>query len=297
MADALHLLINPAAGRGRAGKRLARMLYHLQQAGLKVALHLTTEPGGIETRARALLVEDVTLLVAGGDGSVHELANAVLAVRPDARIGVIPVGTGNDFAKAAGIPLDCDTATRLLADRLTGGAPLRRVDAGRMNERYFANGAGIGLDATVTRVAHGYAWRIGELVYLAAILRTIATGVPTPSLRITSDELLWDGPLTLANAANGPWVGGMFNIAPAADPTDGMLNLMVAGPVNRRRIIALLPKLVQGKHVDEPEIRHWRVKALTVESEAPVASHLDGEVQPLATRFAIEILPGALHLV
>jgi diacylglycerol kinase (ATP) len=296
MADALHLLINPAAGRGRAGKRLARILVHLQKAGLKAAVHLSTGPGDIEARARALLVEDATLLVAGGDGSVHELANAVLNVRRDARIGVIPVGTGNDFAKAAGIPLDWEAATRLLADRLAGGAPLRRVDAGRMNDRYFANGAGIGLDATVTRVAHSYSWRIGELVYLAAILRTIAAGVPTPRLRITSDELLWDGPLTLANAANGPWVGGMFNIAPSADHADGVLDLLVAGPVDRRRILALLPKLVLGKHVDEPEIRHWRVKSLIVESEAPVASHLDGEVQPLAKRFEIAILPGALNL-
>lgn len=298
MADApLHLLINPAAGRGRAGKRLARILFHLQQAGLKTDVHLSIRPGDLEAKARALLADDVILLVAGGDGSVHELANAVLAVRPEARIGVIPVGTGNDFAKAAGIPLDWETATRLLADRLAGGVRARHVDAGRMNERYFANGAGIGLDAVVTRLANGYAWRIGELVYLVAILRTLAGGVPTPDLRIRSDELLWDGPLTLANAANGPWVGGMFNIAPAADQADGELDLVVAGPVNRRRIVALLPKLVQGRHVDEPEIRHWRVKYLTIESKEPVASHLDGEVQPLATRFEIAVLPGALHLV
>ncbi len=298
MADApLHLLINPAAGRGRAGRRLARILFHLQQAGLRTDVHLSIGPGDLEAKARVLLADDVILLVAGGDGSVHELANAVLAVRPEARIGVIPVGTGNDFAKAAGIPLDWETATRLLADRLAGGVRARSVDAGRMNERYFTNGAGIGLDAVVTRLAHSYAWRIGELVYLVAILRTLADGVPTPDLRIRSDELLWDGPLTLANAANGPWVGGMFNIAPAADHADGELDLLIAGPVNRRRILALLPKLMQGRHVDEPEIRHWRVKSLTIESNEPVASHLDGEVQPLATRFEIAVLPGALHLV
>lgn len=293
----LHLLINPAAGRGRAGKRLARVLQHFQAAGLKPTVHLSNGPGDIEAEARALSHAKVTLLVAGGDGSVHELANGLLAAESEVPFGLIPLGTGNDFAKAAEIPLDWETATRLLADRIASDAPPRRVDAGRMNGRYFANGAGIGFDATVTRIARSYRWPGGDIVYLFAILRAMVNGIATPSLRITNGEELWHAPLTLANMANGPWIGGMFHIAPMADHADGELDLVIAEPMKRRRILRLLPKLMQGTHIDEPEIRHWPVTSLTVDADAPVASHLDGEVQPLATHFEIDTLPGALHLI
>lgn len=294
----LHLLVNPSAGRGRAAKRLSRILQHLQQAGLKPVVHQSTGLGDIEAEARVLAGADGTLLVAGGDGSVHELINGILAAGAATAFGVIPVGTGNDFAKAAEIPLDWETATRLLADRLASNATPRPVDAGRMNGRFFANGAGIGLDATVTRRVLAYRWPGGDMVYLRAILRTLAQGVPAPRLRIQGEELLWDGPLTLANMANGPWIGGMFHIAPGADHADGRLDLTVAAaPLRRRRILELLPKLVKGTHLEEPEIHRWPVTRLTVEADEPVASHLDGEAQPLTTHFEIEILPGALHLV
>ncbi len=293
----LHLLVNPAAGRGRAARRLARILQYLQQAGLKPVVHQSTGTGDIEAEARALAGMDATLLVAGGDGSVHELVNGILTAGATNAFGVIPVGTGNDFAKAAGISLDWETATRLLAERLASASPPRPVDAGRMNGRYFANGAGIGLDAAITRRALAYRWPSGDLLYLRAILRTLAHGVPAPRVTIRSDELLWDGPLTLANTANGAWVGGMFHIAPGADHADGELNLLVAAPVRRRRILQLLPKLAKGTHLAEPEIHHWIVKALIVEADEPLPSHLDGEVQPLTTHFEIEVLPGALRLV
>ena len=145
-----HLIVNPAAGRGRAGKHVPRILELLAQAGVTPELHISDATGDIENLVRSLLASDArTLLIAGGDGSVHEAVNGILGSRSDAAFGVIPVGTGNDFAKAAGIPADWVTATRLLADRLTSNASPRRIDAGRMNERFFANGAGIGFDATV----------------------------------------------------------------------------------------------------------------------------------------------------
>jgi diacylglycerol kinase (ATP) len=292
-----HLLLNPAAGRGRAGKRLQRILGHLRQAGINPVVHESNRAGDLESTARELAADDVTLLVAGGDGSVHELVNGLLAAGAQTPFGVIPAGTGNDFAKAAEIPLDWETATRLLAERVASATPPRRVDAGRMNDRYFANGAGIGFDGTVNRIARSYRRPMGDLVYLLAVMRALADGVATPRMRISSDELLWDAPLTLASIANGRWVGGMFLIAPAADHADGELDLTIAGPVTRRRVLRLLPKLTQGTHVDEPEIRHWQVRQLDIEADAPVASHLDGEVQPLGRHFSIEILPGALRLI
>jgi len=166
-----------------------------------------------------------------------------------------------------------------------------------MNNRYFANGAGIGFDAKVTRVARSYRWPVGDLVYLLAIFRCMVDGIATPTLTIAADGIQWNGPLTLASISNGPWIGGMFHIAPMAVNDDGMLELLIAGPVSRLRICALLPKLVRGAHLGQPEITHASVHRLKIEASAPVPSHLDGEVQELAAHFDIETLPATLDLL
>jgi diacylglycerol kinase (ATP) len=214
----------------------------------------------------------------------------------DATLGVIPSGTGNDFAKAAGITLDWEHATELLAERIAAGGQSRRVDVGKMNDRYFANGAGIGFDARVTRIARSYRVPIGDLVYLLAIFRGMAEGIATPNMRITTGGDVRTGPITLANVASGPWIGGMFNLAPMAKNDDGLFDLLVVAPVSRRRILALLPKLMSGKHMGEQEIAHETVTRILIESDEPVDCHLDGEMQPLQARFEIELLAGALPI-
>ena len=171
------------------------------------------------------------------------------------------------------------------------------MNIGKINNRYFANGAGIGFDAKVTQIARSYRLPVGDLVYLLAILRGMVDGIATPRMRITSGETIWDGPLTLANIANGPWIGGMFHIAPGARNDDGIFDLLIAAPVSRSRIMTLLPKLMSGTHMDEEEIVHEPVRRVIVECSEPVPSHLDGEVQPLQDRFEIELLPHALHLL
>ncbi len=209
----------------------------------------------------------------------------------------MPTGTGNDFAKACDIPLNCEHATRLLADRLAAGQYLKTIDIGTMNDRFFANGAGIGLDAKVTRIARSYRLPIGDLVYLLATFRAMVDGISTPRLQITSVDFSWDGPATLASISNGPWIGGMFHIAPMAKNDDGKLELMIADPVSRRRMMSLLPKLMSGTHIGEADIQHQSLTKMSVVSSEPLASHLDGEVQPLQQRFDLAILPSALHLL
>lgn len=297
-ASELPLLINPTAGRGAAGRRLPRIVELLESAGIDTRVIESTAVGDVETLAGELVHSGCRqLIVTGGDGSVHEAVNGILAGGGDAALGVIPAGTGNDFAKAASITLDWESATRHLADRIVAGGDARRIDLGRMNDRYFANGAGIGLDAKVTKIARSYRVPIGDLVYLLAIFRTMLDDIATPEIRIESDGLDWDGPLTLANVSNGPWIGGMFHIAPMAVNDDGRLELLVAAPVSRLRIMRLLPLLMGGEHMGEPEISHAAVSRARLTASGPVPSHLDGEVQPMQSVFDIEILPGALRLL
>ncbi len=294
----VQLFVNPTAGRGRAGKRLRRIEELLREAGVDFETRLSTGVGDLESQVREAVNQGADrIVVAGGDGSVHEAVNGIMTAEATARLGVIPTGTGNDFAKASEIPLDWEHATALLGDRIAAGADWRRIDVGRMNERFFANGVGIGFDAKVTKVARSYRWPIGDLVYLLALLRCIIDGVITPDMTITSDEMTRSGPITLVNISNGAWVGGMFYIAPMAANDDGKLELLVADPVSRFRTLSLLPKILAGTHVGEKEVSHVGVRRVTIEATAPVPSHLDGEVMPPMTRFEIELLPAALDLL
>lgn len=292
------LFFNPTAARGRAKSRLPTIEKLLRDNSVEPDTHCSTSMGDLEQQIRAAVDSGVErLIVAGGDGSVHEAVNGIMRADKDAALGVIPIGTGNDFAKAANIPLDWQTATRLLADRITSNSAIRRIDVGRMNDRYFGNGVGIGFDAKVSRIAADLSWPIGDLIYLVAVFRAIADGIITPHMKIVADDYTWDGPLTLANISNGPWVGGMFHIAPMADHADGILDLLIVAPVSGPRILRLLPKLMQGSHMNEPEISRVGVRKLQITVSAPVPSHMDGEIMPLGTSFDIEILPGVLALI
>ena len=296
--DTIRLFLNPTAGRGRARRRQAGIVELLQKAGPPLELHQSDAVGHLEEQVRQHVGDGASrIIVAGGDGSVHEAVNGIMHSGNEAALGIVPTGTGNDFAKACNIPLNWEHATRLLADRLAAGQYAKTIDIGTMNDRFFANGAGIGLDAKVTRIARSYRLPIGDLVYLFAIFRAMVDGIATPRLKISSADFSWDGPATLASISNGPWIGGMFHIAPMAKNDDGKFELMIADPVSRRRIMSLLPKLMSGTHLGEAEIQHRSLKELSVVASEPVASHLDGEIQPLQQRFDLALLPGALRLL
>ena len=297
-APPVSLFINPTAGRGRTARRLERITSIFADAGVECRVHGSTAVGHLEDLVLDAVNAGATrVIVVGGDGSIYETVNGILRADDAAALGVIPTGTGNDFAKASGIPLDWEHAAQLLGSRIVANSPARKIDVGKMNGRYFANGAGIGFDAKVTKVARSYSWPIGDLVYLLAIFHCMAEGIATPHLQIEADEHAWSGPVTLANLSNGPWVGGMFHIAPMAQNNDGKLELLIAEPVSRRRLLTLLPKLMRGQHMQEPEISHASVAKVSILASAPVPSHLDGEVQATTSQFTIEILPAALDLL
>ncbi len=297
-ADTIHLFLNPTAGRGRAGKRQPRILELLSRSGTPLECHASRSAGDLESQVLQRVDAGArNIVVAGGDGSIHEAVNGIMRSDNAAALGVIPTGTGNDFAKACDIPLNWEHATELLGDRIAAQAAPRKLDVGRFNERFFANGAGVGFDAKVTRVAQSIRFPMGDLVYLLAVFRTMLGRITTPHLRITAGDYSWEGPITLAAVSNGPWVGSMFHIAPMAVNSDNIMDLLIAKPVTRRRILTLLPKIMNGAHMQEAEIVHQAVTSLTIEAEQPIPSQLDGEVQPMQTSFRITVLPSALDLL
>lgn len=297
-AEPIPLFFNPVAGRGRAGRCIPQVSESLRSLGVNHSLVKSESVGDLEARVLAAAMAGAKkILVAGGDGSIHEAINGILFSGKSVELGIVPIGTGNDIAKACSIPVRWQNAVRQLGERIGNGMPARAIDAGRMNDRFFANGAGIGFDAKVTAIAREIGWRIGHVVYLIAVVKAMLDGVVTPQVSMRFSGQAFEGPITLVNISNGPWIGGLFHIAPQAKNDDGELDLVLAGPVSRLRIIALLPRLMRGSHIRQPEIAHSRITRCRISATAPVPSHLDGEVQPLQTQFNIEVLQGALHLL
>lgn len=292
------IFINPVAGRGRARQYASSIRRLLADGGVDFEEIQSAGVGDIEYKVFAAASAGADrIIVAGGDGSVHEAVNGILRSASQTALAVIPVGTGNDFAKACSIPLHWEEATRGLVDRIGSNVPCRYVDAGRMNDRYFANGAGIGFDAKINHIARSNRLPLGDLVYLIAVFQGVWDGVLTPEIRMRFDTSEYEGPVTLVEICNGASVGGMFHIAPMAKNDDGMLDLVFVEPVGRLRVFALLPRLIRGTHLSAPEVSCETVRSLSLVSAEPVPSHLDGEVQPLQCEFRIELLERALAIL
>jgi YegS/Rv2252/BmrU family lipid kinase len=229
--------------------------------------------------------------VAGGDGTVNEAVNGYVDVaREDQALAVIPLGTGNDFAKMLGLGGDWRGA----CDRMADGRR-RRVDAGRCNGRFFANGIGAGFDAQVALEANGIRWLRGNAVYGVALARTLLLRYATPHARIVHDRGVIENRITMFAAANGTTYGGAFRIAPDADISDGLLDVMVAERLSRAGIIGFIPHVLRGTHVGRAGVSMVRTKRVTVETDEPIVVHADGEIiDRVARRIQVEVLPGAL---
>lgn len=286
------LIINPEAGRGRAG-RLARRI----AGALSLDESQTREskgPGGVRALVEAAIADGhETITVAGGDGTIFEAVNALIASGAQAALGIIAVGTGNDFIKAAGIPLAWREACQLVT---TGRVKL--VDLGRCNELYFANGVGLGLDAEIGRVAQGISWFKGPGVYLAAAFRTLIGGIKAPEVdvRFDSEELVQR--VTLIAVSNGTFYGGLFHIAPDASISDGVLDLVIADHVTRRKAMRLIPRVIRGDHLDDPAVRYVQTRRVHILSRVPLPVQIDGElIEGGLAELDIEVMPKRIRLI
>ena len=292
------VVLNPTAGRGRAAEKVPVIRAMLENAGVDFELVLSTARHDMENRIRDAVLAGTTRVIAGGgDGSIHEACNGILGAGNTAGLGIIPIGTGNDFIKGAGITMDWRRAAIDLIDRIKQDVPARSVDAGRMNDRFFANGAGVGFDAKINYLSQNIRLKIGGIVYLIGVVKGLADGVITTDVSMSYSGGEYTGPVTLANVANGPWIGGVFHIAPMADNADGEFDLIYADPLTRLQVLPLIPKIMRGTHVNTPVVHHRRIRRITIEASAPVPAHMDGEVAPTGTHFEIEVLPGALQLL
>lgn len=291
------VVLNPAAGRGAAARAGRTIRSVLEGAGARCEVALTRGPGdAVELARRAALEGWPAVVAAGGDGTVHEVANGLLRAAdgsPTVPMGIVPVGSGNDFAKLVGAPTEPEAAVR----RLLAAAP-RQVDAGRVGDRFFTNGVGIGLDARVGIEAGKVRWARGIAIYLVALARVLRAFRP-PRMRVLLDGTeVADRPLTLVTVANGGCHGGGFWICPAARIDDGALDVCVADALTTAGVLGFLPRVMRGTHVGRPGVHMHRARSVRVSSVDPLPVHADGEVVAEgAHEVEIELLPGRLTVL
>ncbi|HKL62762.1 MAG TPA: diacylglycerol kinase family protein [Woeseiaceae bacterium] len=292
------LIVNPAAGRGGAGRHAGSMRRLLESSGRAVEPVRSEEPGHVAALVREAAAAGCReVLVAGGDGTVREALNAILGDGLELSLGVIPAGTGNDFIKSLGTPRSWRNACAALAVGLAERRR-RRIDAGRCNGEWFANSVGIGLDALVVSAADRVRWLPGLLAYPAALALVLRRGVDAAQIRLEADGHVMELPASMVIACNGAWFGGLFHIAPPASLDDGLLSVVIASPLSRRRVLTLVPRAIRGTHLTAPEAILITARELTVETSVPLPLEADGEAAAAPVRrLEVSCVPGALSVI
>ena len=287
----VQLIINPHAGRGSGAQRGPAAVRRLAELGLKCEASLTNGPGHAMELARKFSAKDTkTILIAGGDGSIFEAVNGIMRAGKKTQLGIIPVGTGNDFVKMLSYSNDWEKACQVIVQ----GKP-RKIDVGRCNTHYFVNGIGFGFDAQVAVEANRISWLKGNAVYFAALTKILLTNYRLPKIYIEHDGGAIKQSVTMVAAANGRVYGGAFHITPRAEIDDGELDIVIADGLGRIGILGLLPHVMRGTHLDLPAVTYLRSKTMRLTSDLPMPVHADGEIiESAATKLDIEILPKAL---
>jgi len=284
------IIANPVSGGGRGRKAGEAVRSRLSGRGLKANLTFTQGRGDAARIASEALASGCRqFAVCGGDGTVHE-AVGVLA-GSDAALGIVPCGRGNDLARALGIPRDVAGA----ADVLVSGVA-RRIDLGRIGDRYFGTVACLGFDSEVARrVFEGRVPLSGTAGYVWAVLRTLLT-YGCPVIRLEGDFGVFKGPVLLAATGNTPFYGGGMKVTPQAACDDGLLDVCIVEALSRLAVLRFFPTVFSGRHVHLPSVQMRRTRSLRVETREPLWIFADG--QPVCrTPATIEVAERALTVL
>ncbi len=286
------IIVNPAAGRGRARPGASRASELFRERGAAVDLEFSTGPKQAEEIARRSLDGFDAIVAVGGDGTVNEVLPALL--HGNTPLGIIPAGSGNDFIKALNIPNDIAQAVDVVLAGTTSA-----IDVGRINDRYFANGVGFGFDAAVNRASFGINHsKRGLWLYSCALVKTLGRYEPI-RITVSVDGDRREQHLFLLTVGNGTTVGGGFKLTPHAKIDDGLLDVTMVTPLGVPMLLWHLPKVFRGT-IERARryARLTRAHALTVKSQGSIPVHVDGEIFESADdTYRIDVLPRSLLVI
>lgn len=296
------LLVNPTAGRGHGRRRAHRVAQRLVDAGCHVeVVPAESAPAMADRAARAVehaqrsQADDLAhvVVVVGGDGTVHVVVQAI--AHSGVPLGVVPAGSGDDAARAWGLPRgDTDAA----ADLLLSGTPVA-VDLGRSSavdgtQHWFATVLAAGFDARVSERAHGMPQVPATIRYLAALAAELRSFSPL-HYRLTLDGTQGERDAVLVAVGNTSHFGGGMMICPDADATDGLLDVLVLDPIPRGEFVRVFPRVYRGTHLAHPAVDVVRAREVLIE-KADVVAYADGErLGPLPQQ--IDVVPAGLTVI
>jgi YegS/Rv2252/BmrU family lipid kinase len=293
------LIHNPTAGPWDVRRGLKRVRSSLRRRGWSVQLQLTEKPGDAIALARAAAADEYdVVIVAGGDGTINEAVNGLIGT--ETALGVLPVGTGNMWAKQLGIPTYTLTNPLRLREAAGGLAEgtIRRIDVGRMNDRHFLCWAGIGLDAQVTaemEPRQRRTKRLGMLAYtIAAVL--IARDFKGVRTRVSLDGGMVRGRTLLVLVSNIKQYIGTLEVAREARIDDGLLDVFVFKGLGFPYAVRHILKIVSQRYLQDPRVVHRQASHIEVQTEPATPVQVDGD--PVGTTpVTLEVVPRALRVL
>jgi YegS/Rv2252/BmrU family lipid kinase len=288
-ARTISVIVNPAAGGGRAGRLLARVEAALTAAGLAHRVRPTRGLEHARELARSAAAAGEVAAAFGGDGLIGAVAGAL--IDSGGVLGMLPGGRGNDVARVLGIPPDPVAACQVLASGV-----VRSLDLGEVNDRTFIGIASCGFDSDANRIANEARLIRGNLVYTYGALRALV------SWRSATFTVAFDGAsprvitgYTVAAANSKAYGGGMF-VAPDASLHDGMLDVVTVAHVPKLRFLLLLPTVFKGRHIRQPNVSVQRAREVTIAADRPFTMYADGD--PIADLPAtVRALPDAVKVI
>ena len=291
-------IFNPAADKGRAFRK-SQWLHELVSGRKDSLVITTTYAGHAGDIARCEAKENICLIACGGDGTIHDIVNAVAGA--GITIGVLPIGSANDFIKT------------LYPDNIESfdithfyNASCRNVDLGsvyygKSEHRYFVNSLGIGLTGSIAKSVQETMWLKGEPGYIYALLRVLFDYVPlVMTIKITLENSIMElhEPVFAFSVLNGKIEGGKFRIAPHAELSDGLLDVCILKAVPKHEFFRYVLKYLRGIHITDPQVIYCKATAVEVILENPHVMHMDGEVYDnVCGRITISVVSNGLSVI
>ena len=294
LSEKVCVIVNPAAGRGRGAALLPSIRSAFQAYGVRDVITTSQFRSEQELATEAIARGFTTIVCVGGDGTTGNIANAILHSGTDARLAVIPAGTGNDFAKTLGT----DGESLGMVARRSVGTITSRVDVGRVEDTFFLNSCGFGFDVAVLQGLGNVRWLRGSAVYIYAalteLLRFRGLHATVESTALTRKRALH----MMVLLANGPFFGGGLPIAPTASMTDGELDAIAVHDAGAFRRVMMLAAVARGRHWAYPEVHIERAAGFSLRFDTAPFYETDGEVhEAKSTSLTVYCVPGALRVV
>ncbi|QIZ06256.1 diacylglycerol kinase [Priestia megaterium] len=267
------LIYNPTSGREILKRNLPEILQKLEIAGYEASCHATTGAGDATEAARLAVEREYDIVIAaGGDGTIHEVVNGLAEQDYRPKLGIIPAGTTNDFARALHIPRDIGPAV----DIITKGE-LIPVDIGRINDRYFINIAGGGRLTELTyEVPSKLKTMLGQLAYYLKGMEMLPSIKPS-EVSIEYDGKLFEGEAMLFLVGLTNSIGGFEKLAPDSSINDGLFSLLILKKTNLAEFIRIATLALRGEHVNDPNVIYTQANRIKVQAVDKVQLNLDGE--------------------